>query len=197
MFTKRRILWGILMLLLVAVTSTVLILLYVTTAVTQNTDTYVYDLPFPKGSSHKVVQGYGGLFSHKNIAAIDFAMPPGTPVMAARDGVIYAYKDDSDEGGPFDKYKRKANYIMIRHNDGSFGCYWHLQQHGVLVKKGKVKKGQPIGLSGATGQVIRPHLHFSVKQQLNYTRDAFRKTRFNTTAGVVFLANRTTYTNPK
>jgi murein DD-endopeptidase MepM/ murein hydrolase activator NlpD len=55
-------------------------------------------------------------------------MPEGTPVYAAREGVIYSFKDDSNEGGPFANYEKKANYIIIKHNDGSFGCYWHLQK---------------------------------------------------------------------
>ena len=82
------------------------------TAVTTNIDKYEYDLPFKKGTKYRVIQGYGGLFSHSHIAALDFAMPTGTPVYAAREGVIYNYKDDSDEGGPFSKYKNKANYII-------------------------------------------------------------------------------------
>lgn len=176
---------------------TVVILLYVQTDVTKNIDPYIYELPFTKGTSHKVVQGYGGLFSHKHTAAIDFAMPVGTPVMAARDGVVYAYKDSNDEGGPFAKYKRKANFIMIQHSDGSMGCYWHLQKNGVLVKTGKVKKGQQIGISGATGFVFRPHLHFSVKRQLNYSIDAYVQTKFTTSEGVVILDNRKTYRKPE
>ena len=52
--------------------------------VTNNLDSYIYDLPFKKGTRQKVVQGYGGMFSHKNKAALDFGMPEGTPVYAAR-----------------------------------------------------------------------------------------------------------------
>lgn len=196
MFKKRRFLLGTIIFLLTVVIGTVLVFFYVTTPVTDNTDTYIYELPYAKGTSYKVVQGYGGIFSHKNTAAIDFEMPIGTPIMAARDGVVYAYKDNNDEGGPFAKYKRKANFIMIQHNDSSIGCYWHLQKNGVLVKSGKVKKGQQIGLSGATGFVFRPHLHFSVKRQLNYSMDAFVQTKFNTSEGVVILANRNTYKKP-
>jgi len=81
--------------------------------VTKNVDNYIYELPFKKGASHRIVQGYGGLFSHKNKAALDFYMPEGTEIYAAREGTLYAYKDDSDEGGPFSKYERKANYIII------------------------------------------------------------------------------------
>ena len=163
------------------------------TPVTKNVDSYIYDLPYLKGTKHRVVQGYGGLFSHSSIAALDFEMPVGTPVCAAREGVIYSYKDDSNEGGISSSNKNKANYIIVKHKDGSFGCYWHLKQNGVLVKKGFVSKGQQIGLSGATGLAIRPHLHFSVKRILNYEMNSFLKTRFETEKGVEFLENRREY----
>ncbi|MFT3981724.1 MAG: M23 family metallopeptidase [Ferruginibacter sp.] len=157
------------------------------TPVTGNIDEYVYDLPFESGQSFRVVQGYGGLFSHKNTAAIDFAMPVGTPVLAARGGTIYAYKDEFEEGGPLPGYRNKANFIMIRHDDGSYGCYWHLKKNGVLVKSGRVEKGQLIGLSGATGFVLRPHLHFSVKRKLDYEMNSFVQTKFNTSEGITIL----------
>jgi murein DD-endopeptidase MepM/ murein hydrolase activator NlpD len=165
-------------------------------SVTQNADDYKYALPYKPGTSHKVVQGYGGLFSHKNLAALDFSMPEGTAIYAAREGVVYAYKDDSDEGGPFTSYKAKANYIILRHSDGSFGCYWHLQKNGVVIKKGKIEKGQMIGYSGATGLVLRPHLHFSVKRKLNYDKNSFLQTKFATSTGLQFLENAEAYENP-
>lgn len=174
----------------------VLILFYYQTEVTDNTDAYIYELPYAKGTSHQVVQGYGGLFSHQQIAALDFEMPEGTPVYAARGGMIYSYSDNSDEGGFTAGYKNKANYIIIRHDDGSFGCYWHLQKHGVLIRKGRVGKGQQIGFSGATGQVVRPHLHFSVKKKLTYDKDSFVQTKFNTTKGICILKNRSSYERP-
>jgi murein DD-endopeptidase MepM/ murein hydrolase activator NlpD len=167
------------------------------TSVTKNTDNYEYQLPFDKGDRHRVVQGYGGLFSHSHIAALDFEMPIGTPIYAAREGIIFSYKDDSDEGGPFSKYKNKANYIIIKHDDGSFGCYWHLRKNGVLVKSGRVAVGQQIGFSGATGQVLRPHLHFSVKRKLNYEMNSFVKTKFKTSVGITLLENGESYERPK
>lgn len=168
----------------------------VSSKVTNNLDTYIYDLPFREGTRHKVVQGYGRMFSHKNKAALDFGMPEGTPVYAARGGVIYSFKDDNNEGGPFSKYQKKANYIIIKHNDGSFGCYWHLQKNGVVVKKGIVAKGQLIGYSGNTGFVLRPHLHFAVKRKLNYEKDSFVRTKFRTTKGIQLLENGETYERP-
>jgi murein DD-endopeptidase MepM/ murein hydrolase activator NlpD len=163
--------------------------------VSNNLDTYIYDLPFKEGTKHKIAQGYGGMFSHKNKAALDFSMPEGTPVYAARAGVIYSFKDDSNEGGLFRK-NGKANYIIIEHNDGSFGCYWHLQKNGVAVKKGSVAKGQLIGYSGRTGFALRPHLHFTVKRKLSYEKDSFVRTKFRTTRGIQLLQNGETYERP-
>lgn len=164
--------------------------------VSENIDPYVYDLPFKEGTNHMVVQGYGGLFSHKNKAAIDFYMPVGTPVYAAREGTIFSYKDDSNEGGPFASYEKKANYIIVKHADGSFGCYWHLKLNGVVIKKGDVAKGQLIGYSGRTGFALWPHLHFAVKLRLNYEKDSFIRTKFTTTKGIQFLKNGRTYERP-
>ena len=164
--------------------------------VTNNLDTYIYNLPFSEGSSHKVIQGYGGWFSHKGISAIDFHMPVATPVYAAREGFVYSYKDDGKKGGLLPGYKKEANYIIIKHPDGSFGCYWHLQYKGVITKKGIVQKGQLIGYSGSTGFVLGPHLHFSVKNTLNYNRNSFVRTKFKTTKGVLILERGKTYERP-
>ena len=165
--------------------------------VMENTDSYVYELPFEKGKTYKVVQGYGGRFSHKNKAALDFSMPVGTPVYSAREGIIYSFKENSDQGGPFPGYNGKANYIIIKHPDGSYGCYWHLKKSGVVVKKGKVAKGQLIGYSGKTGFALRPHLHFAVKSRLSYSMNAFLKTKFKTTNGIEFLENGEKYSRPE
>jgi murein DD-endopeptidase MepM/ murein hydrolase activator NlpD len=169
---------------------------FISSSVTKNVDSYIYNLPFKENSKYRVVQGYGGLFSHFHTAALDFEMPVGTPIYAAREGLIYSYKDNSNEGGPLPKLKRKANYIIIKHSDGSFGCYWHLQKNGVTVNKGIVKKGQLIGYSGNTGFVLRPHLHFSVKRILNYEKDSFVKTKFKTKNGVEFLKSKYIYERP-
>lgn len=195
----RRKLFKVIKWLLISTGCIFLILLalfFYETDVTPNVDSYIYELPFEKGTKHKIVQGYGGLFSHSHIAALDFEMPVGTAVCASRGGKIYSYKDDSDEGGMGTSYKGKANYIIIQHDDGSFGCYWHLKKNGVLVKKGYVAKGQQIGLSGATGSVIKPHLHFSVKRKLSYDMNSFVQTKFRTTDGIVLLGHWKTYKRP-
>jgi murein DD-endopeptidase MepM/ murein hydrolase activator NlpD len=128
-------------------------------------DSYIYQLPYAPGNKFKVTQGYNGGFSHKgsNQYAIDWQMPEGTPVCAARGGVVVRIKDDSSTGGASLKYDPYNNYVLIRHDDGTLGHYCHLLKGGVCVKPGqRVEVGQQIALSGNTGFSTGGHLHFSV-----------------------------------
>jgi len=128
-------------------------------------DAYEYQLPYAPGSKFKVTQGYNGKYSHtgSNQYAIDWQMPAGTLVYAARDGIVVRTKDDSNKGGGSMAYDRFNNYVLIRHTDGTLGHYCHLQKGGVLVKVGQtVTAGQPIAHSGNTGFSTGPHLHFCV-----------------------------------
>jgi murein DD-endopeptidase MepM/ murein hydrolase activator NlpD len=127
---------------------------------------YPYALPFKRGHQYKVIQGYNGRYTHKDTDsryAIDFQMPVGDTVCAARKGVIIKTQDKYTKGGRNKKFKPYANFILIYHEDGTVTQYVHLKHKGVLVKPGDiVEKGQAIGLSGNTGWSTEPHLHFSV-----------------------------------
>jgi murein DD-endopeptidase MepM/ murein hydrolase activator NlpD len=102
-------------------------------------DDYVYSLPYRPGSAYRVTQGYGGRFSHTgaNQYAIDWNMPEGTPVLAARGGLVVKTKDDSDRGGGRPEYDRFNNYVLIRHDDGTLGQYCHLQKGSVTTVPGQ------------------------------------------------------------
>lgn len=128
-------------------------------------DNYVYHLPYRPGEAFPVSQGFHGKYSHTggDSFSIDFKMPEGTPVRAAREGVIVGVKDDSDIGGSDKKFEWDANYVLVRHSDGTLGHYVHLQKGGVKVKLGDtVIAGETIALSGNTGHSTGPHLHFAV-----------------------------------
>ena len=128
---------------------------------------YDYRLPFDYGRV-RVDQGPGGTFSHndeQNLYAIDFAVPEGTPILAAREGMVMQVESDFDKAGlNREKFGGRANFIRILHGDGSMALYAHLKPEGVQVREGQyVRKGQRIGLSGNTGLSTAPHLHFVVQ----------------------------------
>ncbi len=87
---------------------------------------------------------------------IDFIARTGTPVLASADGAVVS-SSDLDAGGA--KYGKT---IIVAHANGFNSVYAHLDRR--LVAEGDiVKAGQLIGLSGATGKVTGPHLHFEVR----------------------------------
>ena len=127
---------------------------------------YVYSLPIRKGKRVRISQGFNGKQSHSSTEskyAIDFDIPVGSKVYAAREGiVVYTLDQFTKSGGK--TYVKKANKIVILHSDGTFAAYSHLQYKGTLVKKGeRVERGQHIGYSGNTGFSRGPHLHFAVR----------------------------------
>lgn len=147
-------------------------------------DSYVYQLPYEKGKSYMLGQGYGGKFSHQNMACLDFNMDIGSKVCAARGGTVIRVKEDSDAGCLSARCQGMANYIYIYHEDGTVARYIHLKKNGSLVKPGqKVKAGEVIGYSGNTGWSSGPHLHFEVNiQGKEFTKTIV--TKFNTDQGV-------------
>lgn len=124
-------------------------------------NSYQYDLPFKKGASFKVIQGYNGSFSHENQNALDFDLPEGTEVLAAREGKVVKVVQHNNQSCPTQDCVQYNNYITILHADGSFANYLHIKNNGSTVKEGDVvKKGDVIAHSGNVGWTTRPHLHF-------------------------------------
>jgi len=147
-----------------------------------------YRLPFEKGRTHRVSQGYDGRWTHRgqDRYAVDFAMPEGTTVCAAREGVVVDLKESSKTGGPDEKYKDEDNYVSIAHADGTIGEYHHLKSDGVLVEIGeRVTAGQSIALSGNTGYSTLPHLHFGVYSAVDGEHRQSHRITFVTREGTI------------
>jgi murein DD-endopeptidase MepM/ murein hydrolase activator NlpD len=151
------------------------------------TQQYIYQLPFQKGKKVWVVQGYLGWFSHKNRLALDFKIKQGDTVYATRGGVVVRLKKDGVKGGLKEKYRKEGNLLIIQHNDGSRGGYWHFKHNEVFAKIGDtIQKGQPIGLAGKTGYASAPHLHFLVWTNYNNSWQQVA-TPFYTSKGIRYL----------
>ena len=76
----------------------------------------------------------------------------GTPVVAARSGIVTRCFTLSSIGGADNRFQADANRIVVNHSDGTVAIYFHLAKEGALVRVGEfVLRGEVIGLSGATG----------------------------------------------
>jgi murein DD-endopeptidase MepM/ murein hydrolase activator NlpD len=160
-------------------------------------DAHVYRLPFAGNASYPVGQSHTALSTHRfnNRYAIDWDMPVGSAVHAARAGLVvstFAASSESSLSG-----EATANHIWIQHNDGTIGKYLHLQQGGVLVTEGQqVVVGELIGWSGNTGFSSGPHLHFSVSSPAGSEVYLTFELLFMTQQGPVSPQSGSTYRHP-
>jgi murein DD-endopeptidase MepM/ murein hydrolase activator NlpD len=102
----------------------------------------------------RVITSYGAKTNGKQNDGINVAVPEGTPVKAAEDGVV-AYSGNELKG--------YGNLILIRHSNGYVTAYAHASE--LLVKRGEtIKRGQVIAKSGQSGEVGSPQLHFEIRK---------------------------------
>ena len=159
----------------------------------EHDDDHLYSLPYAPGEAYRVLQSYNSRFSHKGLEqfAIDFDMPEGTPVYAARGGVVARVVESNTRGCWEKGCGRYANYIVILHSDGTTGEYYHLQQNGALVNVGEsVVQGQEIGRSGNTGHTTMPHLHFAVYRAAIWGNTQSIPVRFESQSGIIHRPRR-------
>lgn len=102
----------------------------------------------------RVITAYGAKTNGKQNDGINVAVPEGTPVKAAEDGVV-AYSGNELKG--------YGNLILVRHSNGYVTAYAHASE--LMVKRGDtIKRGQVIAKSGQTGEVGSPQLHFEIRK---------------------------------
>jgi murein DD-endopeptidase MepM/ murein hydrolase activator NlpD len=102
----------------------------------------------------KVITSYGAKTNGKSNDGINVAVPEGTPVKAAEDGVV-AYSGNELKG--------YGNLVLVRHSNGYVTAYAHASE--LLVKRGDtIKRGQVIAKSGQSGEVGSPQLHFEIRK---------------------------------
>lgn len=126
---------------------------------------YKYPLPW-RGGPFRLTQGANGQYSHftpKGRHAVDIAMPEGTPIIAARGGMVVKVENQQSGRGT----NPAGNFVRILHDDGTMGVYLHLMKGSVAVQEGqRVETGTRLARSGNTGNSTGPHLHFVVQRNV-------------------------------
>jgi murein DD-endopeptidase MepM/ murein hydrolase activator NlpD len=131
--------------------------------------TQPYRLPYALSSAVRVSQAFPDQTTHADVAsrhAVDFVMPIGTDVFAAREGIVIEVASDFFESGTsMDVDGPRANLVRILHDDGTMALYGHLNWNTIRVVPGqRVRRGEYLADSGNTGFSTGPHLHFVVQR---------------------------------
>lgn len=119
-----------------------------------------YTLPVTGGTIGTGYRVAGSMWSSGYHTGVDFVVPTGTTVKAVAAGTVVSAAYDGAYG----------NEVVIRHADGEYSQYAHMSQLSVSAGQ-TVTEGQQIGLSGATGNVTGPHLHFEIRTTPYYGSD--------------------------
>ncbi|MFJ9041954.1 peptidoglycan DD-metalloendopeptidase family protein [Streptomyces sp. NPDC102406] len=131
------------------------------TAARTGATTHAADFVKPvDGATGTPYHSSGSMWSSGYHTGTDFVVPTGTAVKAVGAGTVVSAGWDGAYG----------NEVVIKHTDGRYSQYAHLSSLGVSAGQ-SVTAGQQIGLSGATGNVTGPHLHFEIRTSPEYGSD--------------------------
>ncbi|MFZ4153128.1 M23 family metallopeptidase [Streptomyces pseudogriseolus] len=116
--------------------------------------------PVPGGGIGTAYKVAGSMWSSGYHTGVDFSVPTGTSLKAVGAGTVVS----AGWGGAY------GNQVVIQLNDGHYAQYAHLSSLSVSAGQ-TVSAGQQVGLSGATGNVTGPHLHFEIRTTPDYGSD--------------------------
>jgi murein DD-endopeptidase MepM/ murein hydrolase activator NlpD len=135
-----------------------------------------YRAPFALAQSFVVSQAPPLAITHRDTGsrnAIDIAMPVGTAVHAAREGLVINVAHRFFRGGLDTAMSDEANFVQVLHDDGTTAIYAHLQMDTIRVRPGqRVERGEYIANSGNTGFSSGPHLHFVVVRNAGFRSES-------------------------
>lgn len=124
------------------------------TIYTRNTSERYWNKPFIRPIDSITTSEYGSARTYNGVlksyhGGVDFRAKTPLPILATNDGVVVLVKERYYSGGT----------IIIDHGEGIYSCYFHLSEFNVKIGD-NVTQGETIALSGASGRITGPHLHF-------------------------------------
>ena len=122
--------------------------------------------PLEEGEDATISQGHHSDSTHQgqDAWAWDLDVAFGTPVHAAAAGVVVGIREDSDLFGEGPEMADKANFVIVDHGGGLYTAYTHLAKDSVDASPGDpVEAGDILAITGQSGQMTGPHLHFHLE----------------------------------
>lgn len=153
---------------------------------TRHDTTVLYAMPFGGEAPRQLLATYGSP-NHRDgdFYSLDFAMPEGTPVLAARAGVVALVQDGLTASGREGGLIGNANLVVVAHADGTLATYAHLRTGIAVAVNDTVGRGGVLGYSGPGGASWPPHLHFHVGKRLTRAANRTIRVQFESPSGGV------------